>query len=403
MSTIARNKHWINRLPHIYEIDDLLDFCRKNKHVYIYGRGEAQEWLLRFLDMCDIKNIDGYVVSYAPNEENFCYRKLAVKFVDDVMCLSDTGIILALSDRYHGEIVPRFREKGFTNYMSLTEHTRLGIAEQMAPRNKDEMTFEVSLADHCNLSCQMCDHFSQLSESWFVDVEQFKRDISQMGEIFRHEIGAITLLGGEPTLHPNLNELIQASREQFPNAELILLTNGVMLTKLENSPQGNLWEILRECNVHVTVTVYPIKLDYIAIENKAKEYGIALKMSSDIHAAKATQQTKISDKHTMDLRGNVPKSHCVHCLYFNKFNVLKDGKYYMCPVQAHIDIFNRRFKKDLGYIDGDYLDIYEVSDWRQFAEFGSKWVPFCRYCDQKKWGHASEWKASDKRIEEYVD
>ena len=402
MSEIVRNKHWINRLPHIYEIDDLLDFCRKNKRIYIYGHTESQECLVRFLDMCGGVNVEGYVVSSEPYDESFIYRKLPVKIIDDVIDLPDVGIVLALCDKYHGEIVPLFRERGFDKWISLTEHTRLGIAEQMAPRRKEEMTFEVSLADHCNMACQMCDHFSQLSDPWFVDVEQFKSDICRMGKIFDHEIGAITLLGGEPTLHPDLIELIRITREQFPAGELILLTNGVLLTKLENSHQGNLWEVLKKYAVHVTVTVYPISLDYIAIENKAKEYGVSLKLSSDIHAVEATKQIKISDKHTMDLEGRVPKEHSVHCLYFNKFNVVKDGRYYMCPVQAHINIFNKAFEKNLEYMEGDYLDIYEVKDWHEFSEFGSKWVPFCRFCDQKNWGHASEWKASNKTISEYI-
>ena len=402
MSTIKRNKHWINRLPHIYEIDDLLDFCRKNKRIYIYGRGEAQEWLVRFLDMCGGVNVEGYVVSFNPDESDFCYRKLPVKLIDDIINQHDIGIVLALCDIYHGEIVPKFREKGFENWISLTEHTRLGIAEQMAPRNKDEMTFEISLADHCNMSCQMCDHFSQLSDEWFVDVDQFKKDMHRMGQIFDHEIGAITLLGGEPTLHPDINELICYTRKQFPNTELILLTNGVLLTKLEESPNGNLWDTLKTCNARVTVTVYPLKLDYFAIENKAKEYGVPLKMSSDIHAVDPTKQIKISDKHTLDLTGKVPKEHCVHCLYFNKFNVVKDGRYYMCPVEAHINIFNNKFGTELEYCESDFLDIYKVNDWRELAEFSSKWVPFCRYCNQEKWGHASEWKASSLKIEEYI-
>lgn len=402
MSAILRNKHWINRLPHIYEIDDLMTFCKQNKKIYIYGRGEAQEWLLRFLDMCGIVNVEGYVVSFNPDESDFCYRRLPVNLIDDIIDQPDTGIILALCDRYHGEIIPMFRDKGFENWISLTEHSRLGIAEQMAPRNKDEMTFEVSLADHCNLSCQMCDHFSQLSDPWFVDVEQFKKDIRRMAEIYDHEIGAISLLGGEPTLHPNLNELLDFVREQFPNTELILLTNGLLLTSLENTSQGNLWETLKKNRVHVTVTVYPIKIDYTAIEEKASEYGVSLKMSSDIHAVEATKQIKISDKHTMDLGGDVPKEHCVHCLYFNKFNVVKDGRYYMCPVQAHINIFNHRFGTNLGYVEGDYLNINEVKDWHEFAEYGSKWVPFCRFCNQKDWKHDSNWKPSSKSIEEYV-
>ncbi len=401
MSTISRNKHWINRLPHIYEIDDLMDFCKRYNHLYIYGRGPEQEYLLRYLDMCNIE-IEGYVVSFNPCEADFCYRKLPVKTLDQIIDMEDMGIILALPDRYHGGIIPIFREKNFTNWISLTEHTRLGFAEQMAPRSKDEMTFEVSLADHCNLSCQMCDHFSQLSDTWFVDAKQFKKDMARMGEIFDHEIGAISLLGGEPTLHPNLLELIRFTREQFPSTELILLTNGVLLLKLENSEEGNLWEVIRDLKVHVTVTVYPIKLDYEAIENKAKEYGVSLKLSSDIHAVEATKRVKISDKHAMDLKGGVPKEHCVHCLYFNKFNVLKDGRYYMCPVEAHIDILNKRFGTNLEYSDKDYLDIYEVKDWREFAEFGASWIPFCRFCDQKNWKHYGQWKTSTKELSEYV-
>ena len=402
MSTIARNRDWINRLPHIYELDDLISFCRKNKKIYIYGRGEAQEWMLRFFDMCGGINVEGYVVSYNTVKTSFFYRELPVKLIDDVINQPDVAIVLALCDKYHGDIIPLFRKRGFTNYISLTEHTRLGIAEQMAPRNKDEMTFEISLADHCNLSCQMCDHFSQLSEPWFVDVDQFKRDICRMSEIYDHEIGAITLLGGEPTLHPHLIELLDYTRKQFPHTTIILLTNGVLLTKLKSSPQGNLWEALKRNAIHVTVTVYPINLDYKAIEEMASQYGISLSMSSDIHAVEASKQTKISDKHTMDLEGKVPKEHCIHCLYFNKFNVVKDGRYYMCPIQAHIDIFNRKFKTNLEYSEHDYLNIYDVDDWHEFAEYSSSWVPFCRYCDQKNWKHASEWKSSNKCIEEYV-
>ncbi|WP_051209333.1 radical SAM protein [Butyrivibrio sp. WCD3002] len=401
MSTIARNKHWINRLPHIFEIDDLMEFCKKYEHIYVFGRGEAQEWLVRFLDMCDV-NVEGYVISFTPNEDNFYYRHLQVRNIDELIDIPNIGIVLGIPDYHQGIVVPMLREKGFKNLFTMTEHTRLGIAEQMAPRNKDEMTFEISLADHCNLSCQMCDHYSQLSDEWFVDVEQFRKDMTRMGEIYDHEIGVITFLGGEPTLHPDIIELIKITREQFPNGQLILLTNGVLLLSLEHSDKGNLWEVLKEYNIDVTVTVYPIKLDYEAIERKANEYGIHLKLSSNIHAVDPTKVVKISDKHVMDLEGKVPKAHVVHCLYFNKFNVVKDGRYYMCPVQAHIDIFNKKFNKNLEFAERDYLDIYKVKDWHEFAEFSSWWVPFCRFCDQKNWGPDSEWKASNKTIKEYT-
>ncbi len=98
-------------------------------------------------------------------------------------------------------------------------------------------------------------------------------------------------------------DCIRITRREFPDCELIILTNGVLLLELEHSPKRNLWEICRDYDVHISVTVYPVRLDYLAMEEKAKEYGVQLFMSSNIHAGKELKIKKISDKHTMDLTG----------------------------------------------------------------------------------------------------
>ncbi len=396
--------HLINDLPHIYELEDMIKFCEKFKRIYIYGHGENQEYLLKYFDMCGIA-IEGYVTSWESdtNCSSFLYRKLPILTIDEAMKRKDTGIILALSDKYYGYVIPKMREAGFENFFAMSEWNKRSIASQVKPRSRDMMHFEVSLADHCNLSCQMCDHYSQLSEKWFVDMEQFEKDMVRMGELFGHQLAYISLLGGEPTLHPQIARCVEITRREFPECELIILTNGVKLLELEHSPYGNLWEVCRKCDVHITVTVYPIGIDYDGIEKKAREYGVSVAMSSDIHAAEGTKAVKISDKHTMDLGGNVDKFYCVNCLYFNKFNVLKDGRYYMCPVEAHCNIFNRAFRQNLEIRSGDCLDIYAVKSWEELAEFSSNYIPFCSYCDLKKWGHYGPWKPSSRKIEEYIE
>ncbi len=402
---MAREKiHLINELPHIYELEDMMEFCRNEKYkkLYIYGKGENQEYLLKYFDMCKV-DIAGYVVTYQNEEEDcFLYRKMPVKLADEILGMEGVGIILALSDRYFGQIIPMFRKAGFKDYFIMSEFNKRAIAMQMKPRTKEEMTFEINLADHCNLSCQMCDHYSQLSKKWFVDMECFEKDMIRMGELFDHSIGAITLLGGEPTLHEDIVDCIRITRREFPEGELIILTNGVRLLDLEHSEKGNFWEVCRENDVHITVTVYPIKLDYLAIEAKGKEYGVSVFMSSNIHAGQSTKIKKISDKHTLDLEGKVEPFYCVNCLYFNKFNVLKEGRIYMCPVAAHSDIFNQAFDQTLTLKQEDSLDIYQIRSWEEIARFAASYVPFCSYCDLKNWGHHSEWKASSKKIEEYV-
>ncbi|MCI8529294.1 MAG: 4Fe-4S cluster-binding domain-containing protein [Lachnospiraceae bacterium] len=402
MDNERKNIHLINELPHIYELEDMMAFCAEHTHIYIYGHDENQEYLLKYLDMCGVA-VEGYVVTFFQAQEpKFCYRTIPVRLAEEILEEEGVGILLALPDRHYGKIIPMFRKAGFQDYFVLSEYNKRSIAGQVRPRRKEELAFEISLADHCNLSCQMCDHFSQLSKEWFVGVERFEKDMVRMGELFDHEIGAITLLGGEPTLHGDIIECIRIARREFPKGELIILTNGVLLLELEHSEKGNFWEVCRENDVRISVTVYPIKLDYEAIEEKGKEYGVPVFMSSNIHAGQGTRLTKISDKHTMDIKGGVERFYCVNCLYFNKFNVLKEGRLYMCPIAAHSDIFNQAFQQNLELREEDFLDIYQIQSWEEISEFTCRYVPFCRYCDLKQWGHHSHWKASSKKIEEYV-
>lgn len=404
MEKERKKYHLINELPHIYELEDMIQFCRKYAEVYIYGRGIQQEYLLKYFDMCGVR-IAGYVVTVKKPEDDsgFYWREMPVREFASIKDNPDTGIILALSDRHYHEIIPMLRSEQYENCFLMTEFSKRAIAYQMRPREKEELTFEVSLVDHCNLSCQMCDHYSQLSDPWFVNMDQFERDMIRMGELCEHKLAAVSLLEGEPTLHPRIIDCMRITREQFPDTEIIVLTNGTLLLSLETSDRGNFWQACKDYDVHITVTVYPIKLDYEKLEKKAAEYGVALAMSSDIHARTLTKVVKISDKHTLDLSGTVEKFYCVSCLYFNKFCVLKDGKIYMCPVAAHIDIFNRRFGQNLELKKADYLDINQISSWREIAEFSCRYAPFCSYCDLKRWGHYGPWKASSRKIEEYIE
>ena len=402
MRNSSRKKiHIMNDTPHRYELWDLLDFCNKHEHLYICGAAEQQEALLRFFDMCNI-NIDGYTVTN-PEDQCLNYRELPIIAVDELIKRSDTGIIMGVGDHLYRAFIPKFRKAGFNDYFIMTEYSKNAIIEQIKPRPIEEMTFEVSLADHCNLSCKMCDHYSQLSPEWFVDMDTFERDMVQMGKLFNHTVGAITLVGGEPALHKDIIKCMEITRREFPDAELIILTNGLLLLGLENSPHGNFWEACKRLNFYITITVYPINFDYTQLEKKAEEYGVILAMSSNIHADELTKATKIMDKHAMDLSRNAEVTGFVSCAYFNKFNVLREGRFYMCPVEAHINIFNDHFKQNLPLEEADSLDIHRAKSWEELSEFAAKRIPFCGHCDLRNWRQHSQWKASTKEISEYVD
>ncbi len=76
---------------------------------------------------------------------------------------------------------------------------------------------------HCNLACAYCNEFDNISSP--VPTEEMFRRIDRLSEL---GTTIISLSGGEPTLHPDLDLIIRRIREKGIIATLI--TNGLLLT-----------------------------------------------------------------------------------------------------------------------------------------------------------------------------
>ena len=384
--------------PHLYEIEDMISFAKKYKHLYIYGCASNQEYLLKFFDICGI-NIDGYVTTYSDDRE-LCYRSIP-KYTIDGIDFEDTGLIIGLSDRYFDGIIPRLRGRGFTDYFIMSGYNKWTIAHKLTPRPRDRMWIEVNVADHCNLNCQMCDHFSHLAPPTFLDVDEFKRDMERLAELCGNHIDIFKLQGGEPLLHKDVNRFVEISRSLFPNSIIYFFTNGLLLLKAEHSPNGNFWKYCRDNNITIQLTEYPIKLNITEIEKKAKEYGVKIEVFGEV-ADRVRGKTKRSTKHPFDLNGSRETYEFISCYHLNETITLKDGRLYTCSIIPYVHYFNEAFNQDLKTCELDSIDIYKASSYEELAEFVANRVPFCSYCDIKN-RRTFPWARSHKTIDEYVD
>ena len=75
----------------------------------------------------------------------------------------------------------------------------------------------------CNLACTYCNEFDKSSPP--VPTQAMLRRIDKLAEL---GTSIITFSGGEPTLHPDLDELISRVRER--DAIATIITNGYLLT-----------------------------------------------------------------------------------------------------------------------------------------------------------------------------
>lgn len=231
------------------------------------------------------------------------------------------------------------------------------------------------LTDHCNLNCRGCDNFSSISPKVFAEKDVFEKDCAKMAQLAEGNIDEVQLLGGEPLLHPDIEEFLDITRKYFPNTPINIVTNGILITKMKES----FWESCRKNKVNIVQTKYPINLDFKRIENHVKSQQVVFSYYGNTEVVEKTMMCM-----PLDLEGKQnPKDSFLRCARANRCVALDGGKVYTCSLIPYVKYFNRQFNKNLEVTPHDYLDIYKAKNLNEVLTFVSKPVPFCRFCDMK--------------------
>ena len=116
---------------------------------------------------------------------------------------------------------------------------------------------DIHLTDHCNLNCKGCTHFSPLAEKFFLDIDDFERDLTRLSELSKGDVGEMFLLGGEPLLHPEIVDFFPIARNLFPNTKLVVITNGILLPQQDE----RFWKACKRYNIQLWVSDYTLNID----------------------------------------------------------------------------------------------------------------------------------------------
>lgn len=225
---------------------------------------------------------------------------------------------------------------------------------------------EYHLADHCNLNCKGCAHFSNLvPEPVFGDKAQFEKDLAQLSTFFSH-LHKIFLLGGEPLLNEDLKEYISIAKKYFPKTDIIIVTNGILVLSMKDE----LLTYIKENNVEISISNY-ICLDEEKIINFLKKYNIVPVIRSG---------KEFFSKH-INLEGNSNPSkefyRCVRsqCTYLGK------GKIAACCQPLVVHYFNEYFNEHI--IEDEAIDLYEegLNGWELVRRLFTP-MESCRYCTE---------------------
>jgi hypothetical protein len=264
-------------------------------------------------------------------------------------------------------------------------------------RTKKALKFEIHLAEHCNLNCASCNHFSPLAGEEYLDVDSYRNDCARIAELTNGHIEMIRLMGGEPLLHPQLIEIMKISRQFFDNGTLIeIVTNGILLPK----QPAEFWAQCKENAVRIFISKYPIKLNLDLIETVSKQYCVPIIYSNNIDKSNNWRSEPL------DLSGSQNiKTNFFVCYKGNNCIQLKNGKLFTCQQAAYINHFNNHFNTRLEITKKDYISIYGDVSITEILRFLAKPIPFCRYCligDNYKPRNNQQWRISEQDITEWT-
>ncbi|MCL2015488.1 MAG: radical SAM protein [Defluviitaleaceae bacterium] len=231
---------------------------------------------------------------------------------------------------------------------------------------------EYHVADHCNLNCKGCFHFSNLVTAQdFPSLAQYRRDLARLAELYAN-IRTIRLMGGEPLLNAELAGFITATKAAFPRAKICLLTNGLLYKRLS----GELLSTVKTNNVEVQVSLYkPVVPQKPAMQTYFRQNEIKHSISPPI--TKFAQYINIvGDSAPHESVKQCPASRCTF---------LGGGFIARCPLPFNIQYLGQKTEIQ-AVMQNEKIDIYDKNlDGFILKKMLSKPMKACRYCGKLEW------------------
>lgn len=238
---------------------------------------------------------------------------------------------------------------------------------------------EYHIADHCNLNCAACEHYSGLVEGEIFPIfSKFKNDLCKLKE-YIDDIGTIRILGGEPLLNKEINKYIELTRKLYPYTNIFIVTNALLLKAMPD----DFYDTIRKNNAIISISFYkplehtmPLILEFLKSKNVYYTIG-------EVNETFTIKQTL--------KRHNNKELQFFQC-FQSRCNNLYDGKIAACFLPFTTKYFNKYFSKSLP--EDGAIDLYDNTLILEELKL-RLCIPFerCSYCTSPK---EIKWRSINK-------
>ena len=245
--------------------------------------------------------------------------------------------------------------------------------------------FEVPVTDDCNLNCKGClfaSNLTQGTELHNVCYTELEQDAKRMSELF-YDVPWIRILGGEPLMHPDIIKILKSYRKYFPDSEIDLCTNGLLIPKMDEA----FWKTIKQERISIHISGYkPVYKLLDKIDSILKEKDIPYVILKRDEFLKY-----YTEKANNDMEKSFEK-----CIASGCYEVYK-GKLSTCSAVIAFEKFNKIFGTSYQITENeDWFDIHnsQIDAWEVKKKLEEPSY-ICKYCSDSKlesfkWDYSSQ-------------
>jgi len=227
---------------------------------------------------------------------------------------------------------------------------------------------ECDIVDHCNLRCNGCGHKSNIANEHYLDLDMFKIDFQRLAQLFSN-ISTIRVMGGEPLLHPQVTDFLKVAKESFPNSDVRLVTNGLLIPAVNES----IFDYISKNGITVDISLYmPTFKRWHEIKKVLKMHNVRYQLGEPV--TRFLRGTDVVKRDYRDVFSKC-KTTCT---------TLRDGKISRCGFERGIPILSEYFNKrdwDIDESMPSLIDIHEEGlDGWEIVNRLNKPFAACSYC-----------------------
>jgi len=201
---------------------------------------------------------------------------------------------------------------------------------------------ELHVTHGCNLTCESCSHYSNQGHMGHLSLTDADAWMGAWSS--RIPLKVFSLLGGEPTIHPELPAFLTLARRHWPDAVIRIVSNGFFLHRHPSLPAA-----MREAgNVGLYVSIHHPSSEYFKkvqpnlqlAKSWQRDYGINLKVYRS--AEMWTRRYLGSGADMQPYRDQRPRESWEHCVARHSPQLF-EGRIWKCAPLAYLGMQHAKY------------------------------------------------------------